>query len=54
MNLSAQDADSGVDTVEYNLDDTGFQPYTAPVTVDTTGEHALTYRATDNAGNTSE
>jgi hypothetical protein len=51
--LSATDGGSGVQSVEYEVDDTGFQPYSEPVTVTDPGDHAVQYRATDNAGNTS-
>jgi plastocyanin len=51
--VTATDAGSGVGTVEYELDDTGFRPYTAPVAVTAPGDHAVQFRATDNAGNTS-
>jgi plastocyanin len=54
VTITAEDDDSGVDTIEYELNDTGFQPYTAPVVVDEPGDYAVQYRATDNAGNTSE
>jgi hypothetical protein len=54
VTLAASDADSGVDTVEYEIDDTGFQAYTGPVTVDEPGDHSVQYRATDNSGNVSE
>jgi type 1 glutamine amidotransferase/regulation of enolase protein 1 (concanavalin A-like superfamily) len=49
--LSALDVGSGVDTLEYALDDAPFQPYTTPVTVAATG--TVRYRATDKAGNPS-
>ncbi|MEY7972183.1 plastocyanin/azurin family copper-binding protein [Saccharomonospora xinjiangensis] len=52
--ISASDAESGVDSVEYEIDDTGFRPYTAPVTVSEPGDHTVQYRATDAAGNASE
>lgn len=52
--IEATDEDSGVDTVEYKLDDGEFQPYTEPVAVDAVGEHTVNYRATDAAGNASE
>uniref|UniRef100_UPI000E347722 OmpL47-type beta-barrel domain-containing protein n=1 Tax=Jiangella endophytica TaxID=1623398 RepID=UPI000E347722 len=54
VTVSATDTGSGVDTIEYEIDDLGFQPYTAPVVVDEVGDHSVQYRATDNAGNTSE
>ncbi|WP_019818837.1 OmpL47-type beta-barrel domain-containing protein, partial [Saccharomonospora saliphila] len=50
--LSATD-ESGVDSIEYELDDTGFQPYSEPVSVDEPGDHSVQYRATDTEGNTS-
>ncbi|GAB2479304.1 hypothetical protein GCM10027063_21310 [Promicromonospora xylanilytica] len=54
VNLAAVDAGTGVASVEYDLDGAGYTPYTDPVVVDTPGEHTVTYRATDNAGNVSE
>ncbi|WP_324649950.1 OmpL47-type beta-barrel domain-containing protein [Georgenia sp. H159] len=54
VTISATDADSGVDTVEYSLDGGEFTAYSAPVVVDELGEHTLDYRATDVAGNTGE
>jgi uncharacterized cupredoxin-like copper-binding protein len=53
VTVTATDSESGVATVEYEVDDTGFQPYTGPVTVSTPGDHAVQYRATDAAGNAS-
>ncbi|MFC9842027.1 OmpL47-type beta-barrel domain-containing protein [Streptomyces sp. NPDC060223] len=53
VTVSATDADSGVERVEYALGDTGaWQPYTTPVVVDQVGDHKLRYRAVDKAGNT--
>ncbi|MFJ9407883.1 OmpL47-type beta-barrel domain-containing protein [Streptomyces sp. NPDC101393] len=49
--VTATDDGSGVDTVEYALDDAAYQPYTAPVVIDKVGAHTLRYRATDKAGN---
>ncbi|MEU7884753.1 plastocyanin/azurin family copper-binding protein [Microbispora bryophytorum] len=54
VTVSATDTESGVDTVEYALDAGAFQAYTAPVPVNQVGEHTVSYRATDKAGNTSE
>jgi plastocyanin len=54
VTVTATDAGSGVDTVEYQVDDTSFQPYTAPVRVTAVGDHSVQFRATDHAGNTSE
>jgi plastocyanin len=53
VTVTASDSGSGVATVEYQIDDTGFEPYTAPVTVSEPGDHSVQFRATDNAGNTS-
>ncbi|MDR7304182.1 ThuA domain-containing protein [Haloactinomyces albus] len=53
--LSAEDGDgSGVDSVAYKLDDGPWKAYTEPLTVETAGQHTVTYRATDKAGNTSK
>ena len=54
VTITASDDGSGVDTVEYALDDGDFQPYSEPVIVSEPGDHTLRYRATDHAGNTSE
>ncbi|WP_212816899.1 OmpL47-type beta-barrel domain-containing protein [Polymorphospora rubra] len=54
VTLTATDTESGVDTVEYSLDAGAYTSYTAPVTVNRPGQHTLTYRATDQAGNTSD
>lgn len=53
VTLSASDTGSGVDRIEYALDGAAYTTYTAPVTVNTAGDHTLNYRATDKAGNTS-
>ncbi|MFG2099724.1 OmpL47-type beta-barrel domain-containing protein [Micromonospora echinaurantiaca] len=53
VTLSATDEDSGVDRIEYSLDGQPYAAYSAPVTVDQLGQHTLSYRATDKAGNTS-
>lgn len=54
VTVTASDADSGVDGIEYALDGGAYQAYTAPVTVTDAGEHAVRYRAKDKAGNTAE
>ncbi|MBA8824904.1 hypothetical protein FHX42_002251 [Saccharopolyspora lacisalsi] len=51
--LSATDTGTGVDTTEYSLDDGNWTTYTEPVSVTAPGTHTITYRATDQAGNTS-
>ncbi|MFD0743729.1 OmpL47-type beta-barrel domain-containing protein [Phytohabitans flavus] len=53
VTLTAADSESGVDSVEYSVDGGAYTAYTAPVTVNTAGQHTVSYRATDNAGNTS-
>ncbi|MEU6645609.1 chitobiase/beta-hexosaminidase C-terminal domain-containing protein [Saccharomonospora sp. NPDC046836] len=52
--IAAEDAESGVSTVEYQLNDGAFQPYAEPVAVTEPGDHTVRFRATDNAGNISE
>ncbi|MEV0961551.1 family 16 glycoside hydrolase [Streptomyces sp. NPDC049910] len=53
VTVTATDAGSGVDRIEYALGPDGaWQPYTAPVMVHRTGTHTVRYRATDRAGNT--
>ncbi|MCA1684306.1 MAG: copper-binding protein, partial [Actinobacteria bacterium] len=53
VTLSAEDAGSGVASVEYALDGGAWTTYPAPVVVNTPGMHMLGYRATDRAGNVS-
>ncbi|MET8121879.1 plastocyanin/azurin family copper-binding protein [Micromonospora sp. NPDC005291] len=53
VTVTATDADSGVETIEYQVDDTSFQPYTQPVRLTAIGDHSVQFRATDQAGNTS-
>jgi hypothetical protein len=54
ISLDASDAGSGVDSIEYQIDDESWLPYTDPVEVTEVGDHTVSYRATDVAGNTSE
>ncbi|WP_327660404.1 MULTISPECIES: OmpL47-type beta-barrel domain-containing protein [unclassified Streptomyces] len=51
VSVTATDAGSGVDKVEYALDGGAYTPYTAPVVVDQVGAHTVKYKATDKAGN---
>ncbi|WP_425086405.1 OmpL47-type beta-barrel domain-containing protein [Streptomyces liangshanensis] len=52
VTVSATDEGSGVAATEFALGaDGAWQPYTAPVVVDTVGSHTVRYRATDQAGN---
>lgn len=52
--VTATDAGSGVDRIEYSLDGGPYLAYAAPVLVDRIGAHTFAHRATDKAGNTSE
>ncbi|MFU8873958.1 OmpL47-type beta-barrel domain-containing protein, partial [Micromonospora sp. SL4-19] len=52
VTLSATDSGSGVERVEYALDGGAYGTYSAPVTVNQPGQHTVSYRATDKAGNT--
>jgi hypothetical protein len=54
VTLSATDTGSGVKSVEYKLDDGAWTAYTAAVSVNTPGDHMVSYRATDNANNVSD
>ncbi|MFC8371829.1 OmpL47-type beta-barrel domain-containing protein [Streptomyces sp. NPDC057239] len=56
VTVSADDGHggSGVAGIEYSLDGGPYLAYTEPVVVDRAGRHTVAYRASDNAGNTSE
>ncbi|MFF3263431.1 OmpL47-type beta-barrel domain-containing protein [Streptomyces sp. NPDC002932] len=54
VTVTATDAETGVDKVEYSLDGGPYLAYTATVIVDRVGYHTVAHRATDKAGNTSE
>ncbi|XNR88291.1 DUF1080 domain-containing protein [Streptomyces sp. R-74717] len=53
VTVTATDAESGVDKVEYSLDGGPYLAYTTTVIVDRVGYHTVAHRATDRAGNTS-
>jgi hypothetical protein len=53
VTVTATDTESGVASVEYQLDDQSFTAYTNPVVVNQPGAHSVQFRATDKAGNTS-
>jgi hypothetical protein len=53
VTVAASDTESGVDKVEYSLDNGAYTTYSGPVTVTNEGQHTVKYRATDKAGNTS-
>jgi cytochrome c len=52
VTLAATDATSGVAGTEYSLDGGAWTPYTQPVDVSGDGEHTVSYRSKDKAGNT--
>lgn len=54
VTVTATDAGSGVAGVEYQIDDTSWQAYGAPVQVSAPGDHSVQFRATDRAGNVSQ
>ncbi len=54
IELSAQDAVSGIDNVYYSLDGAAFKSYSAPLSVDKEGNHTFKYYATDIVGNREE
>ncbi|MEG3630282.1 OmpL47-type beta-barrel domain-containing protein [Streptomyces poriticola] len=55
VTVSATDeGGSGVAGIEYSLDGGPYLAYSAPVVVDRVGRHTVAYRASDEAGNTSE
>ncbi|MGW0201680.1 OmpL47-type beta-barrel domain-containing protein [Nonomuraea sp. NPDC003201] len=54
VTLTATDAGSGVDKVEYSLDGQPYAVYAQPLPVTQPGAHTVAYRATDKAGNTSD
>ncbi|WP_330263273.1 OmpL47-type beta-barrel domain-containing protein [Streptomyces griseorubiginosus] len=51
VTVSASDTGSGVNTIEYAVNDGSWQPYTMPVMVHQVGSHTVRYRAADKAGN---
>jgi hypothetical protein len=52
VSLTATDNVTGAAKTEYSLNGgTTWQTYTAPVTVSQDGQHTVSYRSTDNAGN---
>lgn len=55
LSLSAKDEGSGVDRIEYRLNDgMEWNVYSQPLVLDTDGTHVIYYRAVDRAGNVEE
>lgn len=54
VTVTATDDDSGVAGIEYSLDGGPYLAYDDPVLVDRVGRHTVAFRASDEAGNTSE
>ncbi len=50
LTLSAQDLESGLQVLEYKVDEQPWQPYTATVTFADEGIHTIRYRAGDAGG----
>ena len=54
LNISATDALSGVNKVEYSTDGTTYKEYTEPVVIPAKGEVSLKIKAIDNVNNTTD
>ncbi|MEK8225466.1 Ig-like domain-containing protein [Oerskovia sp. M15] len=54
VTVAAQDEGSGVASIEVDAHGGHWMPYTTPVAITEPGEHTVSYRATDAAGNVSE
>jgi hypothetical protein len=50
ITITASDSASGINVIEYNLDNTGWQSYTEPIEVSDEGTHIIEARAVDNVG----
>ncbi|WHY77212.1 PKD domain-containing protein [Neobacillus sp. WH10] len=51
ITLAGTDDASGIDRIEYRLDDGEWKIYSTPITVDTDGDYTIDYRSIDKAGN---
>ena len=49
--LEAQDMYGNVQTIEYTIDNSSFQPYTKSFALNTEGVHTISFRSQDDAGN---
>jgi hypothetical protein len=50
LTITSNDDGSGIALIEYELDGSGWQTYSAPITVPQEGGHVLAYRGIDNLG----
>lgn len=50
LTLSAQDLESGLQVIEYRVNDQPWQPYTSSVTIRAEGSYQIHYRAVDSSG----
>lgn len=50
LTLSAQDLESGLQVIEYRVNDQPWQPYTRSVTIRAEGSYQIHYRAVDSSG----
>ena len=51
FSVEAEDAVSGVETIEVSVDGSDYKPYKRPIMFTEEGEHTIKYRATDYVGN---
>lgn len=56
INITAADALSGVNSIEYSIDGSSFTSYISPITLASypEGSHTISYRSIDNLGNTED
>lgn len=53
ISASASDSMSGIASLEFSVDGNSYQPYSSPISF-SNGRHTIQFRATDEAGNTTE
>jgi hypothetical protein len=53
FSITADDAGSGVKSVEVSVDGSAYEPYEGPITFDEEGAHTVKFKATDYVGNVS-
>lgn len=54
MELMSIDENSGINTIFYSVNGSGFKPYSSSLNFDKEGEYMLNFYATDNVGNTED